>query len=212
MNKKRLLLIVTILFSVFYLVGLFGHLFPETRTLMLEMTPYFLVIFGIIAVLPVILEKNKGVLFWGTGTMVITFFLESLGTKTGLVFGPYTYGKTLGFHLLGVPPVIAFNWLLVVIAAVIFSKLLTRNPILAALFTGGFAVLFDFIMEPIAITYSYWYWHGADIPVQNYIAWFLIAFTAALVFGLLKLKVSTKIPMVYVLIQFIFFISLRFTI
>jgi len=220
MNKERIIqfirerqnLFAAIIFSIFYFVGFLGHIFKVTRPYMLAMTPYFLVIFGILAILPVLREKSRGVLFWAAGTMMVTFFLESLGTKTGLVFGAYTYGRTLGVSLLEVPPVIAFNWLLVVIGSIILSSFITKKAFFTALFAGAFAVLFDFVMEPIAITFSYWWWHGEVIPLQNYIAWFLIAFASALVFGLMKLDVKSRIPMIYVLVQFAFFIGLRLTV
>jgi putative membrane protein len=192
----------------FYAVGLAGHLFQITRPMMLTLTPYFLLIFGLIPLVPLIRESGWGVILWSASTLVITFFLEALGTHSGWVFGPYTYGPTLGIKLLNVPVVIALNWLIVIVAALTLTRSI-RNPLLVSLVVGAAAALFDFVMEPVAISLDYWFWHTSKIPLQNYLAWFTIAFLAALVFRLCGLKVGTRIPLIYVMVQFIFFLVLR---
>lgn len=72
-------------------------------------------------------------------------------------------------------------------------------------------MLFDFVMEPVAVSLSYWTWHAASIPWQNYLAWFAIAALSALGFHLFRLRVETKLPLAYVAIQLVFFLVLRFT-
>jgi putative membrane protein len=202
----RLIIISGIL--IFYTVGLIGHLFEATRPLMLAITPYFLLLFGLIPLAPVIRERSRGVILWAASTLLITFFLEALGTHTGLIFGPYTYGSTLGFKLFKVPVVIALNWLIVIVAALSLTRSI-RSPYLAALLVGATAALFDFVMEPVAISLDYWIWHTPEIPLQNYLAWFVIAFVSALVFRLCRLKVEDRIPVIYIAVQFIFFLILR---
>lgn len=192
----------------FYTVGLIGHLFETTRPLMLAITPYFLLLFGLIPLAPVIGERRRGVVLWAVSTLLITFFLEALGTHSGLIFGPYTYGPTLGLKLLKVPVVIALNWLIVIVAALSLTRPI-RSPYLAALVVGAAAVLFDFVMEPVAIGLEYWFWHTPEIPVQNYLAWFGIAFLSALVFRLCRLKLDSRIPVIYMTVQFVFFLILR---
>lgn len=191
-----------------YAVGLMGHLFETTRPLMLTITPYFLLLFGLIPLVPVIQEGSRGVILWAVSTLLITFFLEVLGTHSGLIFGPYTYGPTLGLKLLKVPVVIALNWLIVIVAALSLTRSI-RNPYPAALAVGAAAVVFDFVMEPVAIGLDYWFWHTPEIPLQNYLAWFGIAFLSALVFRLCRLKVENRIPVIYVAMQFMFFLILR---
>lgn len=207
---KRLLTKPVMVFGIlfFYTVGLIGHLFETTRPLMLAITPYFLLLFGLIPLAPVIGERRRGVVLWAVSTLLITFFLEALGTHSGLIFGPYTYGPTLGLKLLKVPVVIALNWLIVIVAALSLTRPI-RSPYLAALVVGAAAVLFDFVMEPVAIGLEYWFWHTPEIPVQNYLAWFGIAFLSALVFRLCRLKLDSRIPVIYMTVQFVFFLILR---
>ena len=214
MNSKRANrwwespLVPAIVLTVFYSVGLIGHFLSLTRPLMLAITPYFLYGFALIPLWPVVRERRTGVYLWALSTLVITFFLEVVGTHTGLIFGPYTYGPTLGFKLLQVPVVIALNWLIVIMAVLNLTASM-GSSFLAALLVGVGAVLFDFVMEPVAMALDYWTWQAENIPLQNYLAWFVIAFAAALVFRLLRLRVDSRIPFLYVAIQFMFFLVLR---
>jgi putative membrane protein len=201
-------LVLSIFLSVFYGVGLLGHFLPSTRPLMLTVTPYFLFVFALIPLVPVVRERRYGVYLWALATLVITFFLEALGTHTGLIFGPYSYGPTLGLKLFQVPIVIALNWLIVIMAVLSLTASI-RSSFLAALLVGAGAVLFDFVMEPVAIALDYWTWQAVTIPLQNYLAWFGIAFATALVFRLVRLRVDTRIPPLYVAVQFVFFLVLR---
>ena len=207
MNRREL--IVAVLLGVFFLVGFIGHSLPATLPLMQRMTPYTLFACGLIAFFPVFLEKKRGVLIWALLVYVITFVLEALGTATGKIFGPYTYGATLGPKLFAVPVVIAFNWLLVILGALGLAQLIFRRRLLIAAATAVLAVGFDYLLEPAAIRLDYWTWQAAGIPLRNYLAWFLIALAAALFFVYLKLSVKTRLPLVYFLIQLVFFAALR---
>jgi putative membrane protein len=206
---NRTELIIAVCLSIFFLVGFVGHSFEITLPWMLRLTPCTLVICGLMALLPVLLEGNKGLILWGLILFVSTFFLEALGTATGKIFGPYTYGRTLGLKLLDVPLVIAFNWFLVILGSLSLAQLLLRRKLLPAILTAALAVGFDFLLEPTAIRLDYWTWHTPDIPLQNYVAWSLIALVAALFFVYFKLSVKTRLPVVYFLIQLVFFAALR---
>jgi uncharacterized membrane protein len=95
----------------------------------------------------VVLEKSTSFYVWAIVVLMVTFFLEALGTATGKIFGPYTYGGTLAPKLLKVPVVIAFNWLLVILGALILARLITRRRVLAAFLGAAFAAGFDFLLE-----------------------------------------------------------------
>ena len=206
MNKREL--IVALVLGVFFLVGFIGHSLAATLPLMLRMTPYTLLACGLIAFFPVILERRGAVLIWALLVFVITFVLEALGTATGKIFGPYTYGRTLGPKLFAVPVVIAFNWLMIILGALSLAHLIFRKRILVAFATAVLAVGFDYLLEPTAIRLDYWTWQAAGIPLRNYLAWFLIALAAALFFVYLKLSVKTRLPLVYFLIQLVWFAAL----
>lgn len=207
MNKREL--IVAVVLGVFFLVGFIGHSLQATLPWMLRMTPYTLLVCGLVAFFPVFLERERQVLIWALLVFVVTFVLEALGTATGKIFGPYTYGQTLGPKLFAVPLVIAFNWLLVILGALSLAQLIFRKRLLVAFATAILAVGFDYLLEPTAIRLDYWTWHTAGIPLQNYLAWFFIALAAALFYVYLKFSVKTRLVLVYFLIQLVFFAALR---
>lgn len=200
-----------IIVGFFFLVGVGGHTHPSLRPLMLVLTPYLLLVFGCIALGMAIKDRGLSVLWWAIPTFLATFGLEVLGVSTGLVFGPYEYGDVLGKNILSVPPIIGFNWVLVVLGASTFARRLfkTSNGALPAVVAALICVLFDFIMEPLAIRLGYWRWFGPSIPVKNYMAWFLIAYAATLPTWLIR-KPGTSIFLEgYILIQALFFLLTR---
>lgn len=203
--KKHLLLIAL---TVFYLVGIAGHLWAETRPFFLSITPLVLLVFTLIMFVPSVRDDKK-MLLWFPLTYAATFALEAAGVATGLIFGPYHYGATLGPKLLAVPLIIGANWVIVVLGALRLSERLTVRPVLSALIVAALATGFDWVMEPVAIRLDYWQWHTAGIPLQNYAAWFITAAIAAYFYRLFKIKTKTILPAWYFIIQVVFFAVIR---
>ena len=201
--------LATPILCVLYAVGLAGHLASATRSLMSALTPYVLLLCGLAAVAPAFLAARRGVWIWAAAVFAATFLLEAAGTATGRIFGPYTYGPTLGWKLLEVPVVIAFNWLLVILGFTMLVGRRIRSPVWTSHLAAALTAAFDFLMEPIAIRLDYWTWQTAAIPLRNYLAWFLIALASSLAFTLPKLPVAGHLPARYVLIQAAFFAGLR---
>ena len=200
---------VFILLPIFYGMGFLFHLIDATFPYMLILTPYTILATAIIGFLPDIYNQNRKLLLWAFITFLCTLFLEILGVATGWIFGAYDYGKTLGFSILGVPVLIGINWTLIIMGSASLVKRVTSHPSLVALGTASITVLFDWIMEPVAIALDYWAWSGGDIPLQNYIAWFLIACAFTRIFEAMKLESTSRIPSLVVVVQAIFFLLLR---
>jgi len=128
--------------------------------------------------------------------IVSAFFLEWIGVHSGKVFGPYAYGKVLQPQLLGVPLVIGFAWLTMILSSAgvmdgIVCRLDRAYPSAGAkvVLIALLMVLFDGIMEPAAVKLDYWRWLENEIPLQNYSAWFVFSLlyaAAALRLGLLR--------------------------
>lgn len=135
---------------------------------------------------------------WGSVVILGSIFLEWLGVKTGVIFGEYAYGKTLPPFIDSVPLAIGFAWLGMLLASAAVSQRLLgewffEQTIFSSLVIAGFMTVFDVFMEPAAVALNYWNWNGETVPVQNYIAWFLISFFFAWL--AIRLKVfSVKIP------------------
>ena len=74
-----------------------------------------------------------------------------------------------------------------------------------ALLAAVIMVTLDFLIEPVAISLGFWFWTTPDIPLQNYLGWFAIAFVLCLGFHFF-LKDNLNFAAVALLIlQFIFF-------
>jgi putative membrane protein len=199
---------VIILLLLIFLVGALGHTFSYSRDIMLFLTPFTLIITSFAVFITFFNRVNKRFYYWFFLTFILTFVLEAIGVKTGLIFGSYSYGKVLGPQLLSVPVLIGINWAFIILGATIIAASLTSNKVLMPLLAGFLAVTFDFVLEPVAIGLNYWSWEGGTIPIQNYTAWYLIGSLSALLFSLMKVKISDEVPKYYFIMQFLFFIAL----
>ena len=192
-----------------FTVGIIGHIFPSLLNIMLWLTPLTLFLTGSVVLYYSYKSSNNIFLIWALITYAITFTLEVIGVKTSLIFGEYSYGNVLGLKVLEVPLIIGFNWVFVILGSISVSQLISTNKIIIAITSASISVLFDYVLEPIAIKLNYWQWADTIIPLQNYIAWFFIAFISVLIFSYLKVNVKSKIGLHYLVIQFVFFLLIQ---
>lgn len=200
--------IASIIIYVVFSVGVVGHLIPATYPLMLRITPYVLLIMGHLLILRFAAGKNVKVLLWIIIVFLFTFMLEVIGVKTGYIFGNYSYGNTLGAKFLDVPIIIGFNWTFIILGAISISQKVSSNKYIVIISAAIMALLFDMVLEPVAVKLNYWSWAGGIIPLKNYISWFLIAALSTFLFYKMKLKVSF-LPGIYFVVQLVFFLILR---
>jgi putative membrane protein len=201
------------IFLIFYGVGILGHLIEALRPTMVAMTPFFLPLMGLLSLSFLFFMGHHTLWRWLGGTVAVTWLIEVLGVHTGLVFGEYVYGRGLGSPILGVPPLIGFNWALVCLGMLLWVapwaevRGVPRGGV--ALITAVLATGFDWVMEPVAISLGYWSWSGGDIPAQNYVAWFTIALGASWVYLRGPERARSRLPAYHVLAQLVFFAALR---
>jgi len=140
----------------------------------------------------------------------VGFFAEMIGTNTGLIFGNYTYGQTLGFQIGHVPLIIGVNWFMLVYAtAALINQFFERwNWFVKAIFSALLMVGLDIFIEPVAMKYDFWNWESGIIPIQNFIGWFVIALILLSVTHYHTL-IKNKIAIVLFLAQLLFFVSLN---
>lgn len=131
-------------------------------------------------------------IYWGG------FFIEYIGTTTGLLFGDYSYGEVLGWKWLGVSLIIGVNWYAIVLASVNFARLFFKNKWLVILIGAALCVVMDLIIEPVAIEYEFWTWHSGEIPVFNYVTWFIFALIFSGVYVLTVEKRNNSAATLYV--------------
>lgn len=208
-RKKNLKKYIYILLGIMYTVGIIGHSIEAVYPLMIALTPFTLLFTGSLALYASGVLREKSFIIWFLVTYIFTFFSEYAGVQTGLIFGAYEYSSVLGFSLGEVPLIIGFNWVLVVAGSIYLASIVSKSDAARIPLAGALAVLFDFFLEPVAIGLDYWTWASFAVPLQNYIAWFLIAAAAAYLYSRLVVKKPDPVFGYYFGLQLIFFIALQ---
>jgi putative membrane protein len=203
-SEKRVVAIA----GIVYLVGLSGLLYPETRTQVIHLTPINLFLSLLV---PLIFQKK-----WSAGLFaglicagLCGFFIEYAGVHTGLIFGNYHYGKTLGPGWEGIPYMIGLNWSMLIfyVTATLAGSL--RNAWLTSIAGACMMTFYDFIMEPAAVKMGMWYWKGGIIPMQNYLAWFVCSFVLIRLYLLMTKPEKNAIATSLLIIQLLFFTAIH---
>lgn len=194
-------------------VGLYGIVFSDDPYYYIGLTWVNLLVTGLCFVF-YSLSEHAGqnlrhyllafVLIFITG-----FIVEIVGVKTGRIFGIYHYGDRLGWRFLEVPLIIGLNWgILIFSVAAITSRLSTNNWTRA--WTGAtLLVLLDLLIEPMAMRFLYWIWDFKTIPVQNFIAWWIISFFMLMFCFRFAKNLSNRLGIYVYFVQVIFFASLN---
>lgn len=144
--------------------------------------------------------RRRNFLLWCSVVVVGGLVVGAIGVRTGSVFGQYEYGNTLMPFIGPVPLAAGFVWLsamLCSLAVVTRStpRSLRLNPFAGALMTALFTMIFDILLEPTAATLGYWHWLQRGVPMQNYIAWFVVSFVFAYIGFALRIFVG-RAPLV----------------
>ena len=115
---------------------------------------------------------------WGLGILLCAYGIETLGAQTGFPFGQYHYTTSFGPVLGLVPLTIPFAWHVVVTNALFIVRAVAPHAsrLTEAMLAGLICTLYDFILEPFATTVKhYWIWAHQEIPLLNYVAWFILS-------------------------------------
>lgn len=193
---------------VWYVVGLAGFLLPFSRGLFEALIPVS-VLLNLFLVLRFHQPWNPLHVGAFSGVALLTIALEAIGTNTGLLFGSYAYGPSLGWQVFATPVLIGANWLVLLYGAVAivrrFSVLQRWVPFSA----GVLMVLFDFVMEPVAMATGMWDWAGGVVPLKNYLMWFVISVLLAGVFELARIQTVRPVAERLFWAQLVFFLLLN---
>jgi putative membrane protein len=156
------------------------------------------------------------------GLYLIFYGVEWLGVYSGWPFGTYIYAEALGVKVFDIPLVIGLNWLLLLHASQeIITKFMESPPLkifremnksrildvtLKASLVAALMLLIDYLIEPHAAELDYWHWLNDVIPLNNYLAWLLISFSASLILSFAKSpRSSFTVAFSYLVILIMFF-------
>ena len=189
---------------LFHTIGIVGLLFFD-KSFFIASTPLNLLLMFILLIWTQ-KEKNTSFFILLFITAVTGILVEIIGVNTGWLFGNYQYGKALGIGLKGVPLMIGINWFIIIYCCGISTQTLLLKVIrkvnsesgepplflksLSVIIDGAtLAVVFDWIMEPVAVKLGYWQWLGdGSIPLYNYFCWFIVSVIILCCIHLLELN------------------------
>ena len=166
---------VIIYLVVIYIIGIAGMLVEATKPLFIFLVPINII--GSVTII-LIYHKiwNKRFIMACLSLCIGGFCIEWIGVKTGSIFGQYEYGTGLGIRLAGIPIIMGLNWLFLIYGAAAILTRISHKNWLIALLGAGLMVGYDVFLEPAAIEYHFWKWADDEIPIRNYLAWFISAF------------------------------------
>ncbi|MDX5325727.1 MAG: carotenoid biosynthesis protein [Bacteroidota bacterium] len=198
-RKKRTSIL---LIAILHLVGIIGITLGPWRDLVLSLTPFNLLASLIILLWNRDLKRSDLVLL---PILYLGGFLsEWIGVQTGLIFGEYWYGEVFGPKVGGTPLLIGVNWLLLLLGSSSWVAPFS-SPILRSGVAASLMVLLDILMEPIAMQLGFWDWAGGEVPLQNYVAWWLIAFVLQWILQRCGNNQPEPVSKAFLVIQFLFF-------
>ena len=221
-QKNNIALFIALLFHI---SGAIGILFTPYKEWFISNTPLNLLL---MAALLLFTQRQKNIHFYIFIALcfVTGMFTEAIGVNTGKLFGNYQYGEVLGKKVVGVPLLIGINWFVIMfctgnivhqLSEWIFKKMPqdAQPSAKIKLFsfitdTAMLATLFDWIMEPSAQQLGFWKWlPNGEIPLYNYLCWFIISAALLTVFRFLKFDKHNQFAVHLFIIQLLFFLVLQ---
>lgn len=193
---------------LYYTVGVAGLVFPWSRDWFTRLIPVSLLLsLGLLF----LFHGRTSARFWLTSLLIfaLSLVIEITGVTTGLLFGEYQYGEALGLKVFHTPLMIGMNWLMLVYCSSVVAGRWIQPLYYRSLAAGTMMVVYDIALEPAAIRLDMWEWTQGAVPLQNYIAWFVIAVALNYLAGWLRLTPSSnKLAGPLFFIQLAFFIVL----
>lgn len=121
-------------------------------------------------------------------TVVGGFVVEVVGVHSGVPFGRYAYGSSLGPAVLGVPVLIALAWTMLAWPAALVARHLCRS-FRARVVVGAWALAaWDLFLDPQMVAAGHWRWlHPAPhlpgvptVPLSDYAGWLAMSLLVSL--------------------------------
>ncbi|MCX7987698.1 MAG: carotenoid biosynthesis protein [Bacteroidales bacterium] len=192
---------------IFYLIGLIGFYLPFTKNIFQLLIPFALLMNTLL--IAFFHEKwDTAQIIGCLSVIILGYFVEVIGVKTGAIFGHYVYGNSLGIKIFDTPLIIGLNWLFLTYCSYILSAQLTRNTVLQTLLSPTLMLGYDIILEQVAPCVGMWQWLDNRVPLQNYLAWWIIGYLFTLLISTSKVKKTNPIATISFIGQVAFFSGL----
>lgn len=200
--------ICSLIIVLFHLVGLYGFLHGDLTELFIKLVPLHLLLMLILLAVSGY-DGSASLPLFALIVFAAGYLVEVAGVNTGVIFGSYAYGNTLGVKIWETPLLIGVNWLILVYSTGVLLSTFKVSKYLLAFAGASILTAIDFLIEPVAIRYDYWSWAGEIIPIQNYVGWFIISFGMFILFTSLNFRKQNSSAIVLFVAQVLFFIILN---
>ena len=119
---------------------------------------------------------------------VVSYLMEEIGVRTGLIYGAYHYGDQLGAKLGHVPVIIPLAWFMMIypswmVAGALVDGINTRSifGLSARAAVAALAMTaWDMVMDPGMAAEGNWIWEKGGVyfgvPPQNFVGWLVTTF------------------------------------
>jgi len=202
-NREQIVIIILI---ILYSVGLFGILSPTWKDTILPLSSINLTLSFLAILLTIEAPRGKLIKFLCIA-FLIGWISEWVGVNTAYLFGVYHYDVNLGTKIFGVPIVIGLNWATLSVGASYWASRLSKQRFIRIIIGALIMVLFDILMEPVAIRNEYWTWENNYIPIFNYVSWLLVSLLLqGIYFYWIKESMNKVVGVLFILMSLFFII------
>lgn len=139
-----------------------------------------------------------------------SFLVEVMAVKTGHIFGVFEFGTTLGPQIWETPLTIGCFWFILVYCVYVIFYRFPFPSWLKAILGATTLVVFDAVLEPVAVKLDMWYWIGGLVTFQNFLAWFITTLVFIDFIHLLRIEPQNKVAESLFAVLFLFIIGLYF--
>lgn len=126
---------------------------------------------------------------------VVSYGMEEIGVRTGVIYGAYHYSNLLGAKLGDVPVIIPLAWFMMIYPSWMVARALLHGVdthsisglTAQAVVAAWVMTAWDLAMDPRMAAGGTWVWeNGGDyfgVPLRNYVGWLLTTFLVYWVVG-----------------------------
>jgi len=159
----------------YYIIGYAGFSITYTYELFRRLTG-FSILLSVVLMLLYHSNWSRKFIISSITIFIAGWIIEFTGTRTGFPFGNYEYSDLLSPLLAGVPLILGLNWFFLVYSVFIISSFIPAGNTVRSLSGALLMTAYDLLLEPFAMHTGMWIWEGNNVPVSNYISWFVLSF------------------------------------
>ncbi len=192
---------------IFNCVAIAGFLIPYSYPFFKFLIP-FAILLNILLLINFHENWNSKFIVLAIIIIMLGFLAEAFGVNTGIIFGSYSYGKLLGPVLFNTPLIIGLNWIMLIYCTYAIIDNVKIHSILKLSIGAILLVIFDLIMEPVAVSLGMWNWENSDFHLKNSITWLIASFVFLAILKINRIKIKNEIAFYIIIYQFVFFVIL----